>query len=52
MKKNKPLNNHKREAFSVHELSDNDIRDIAAAKVPEEYNYLNKLMTDEKLDEH
>jgi hypothetical protein len=34
----------KREVLGVEELSEQDIRDIAAAEVPSEYAYLDELL--------
>lgn len=40
------LKRRDREVLGVEELAEEDIRDIAAAKVPAEYAYLDELMTD------
>ena len=41
------LKRRDRQVLGVEELSEQDIRDIAAAKVPEEYAYLNELLGEE-----
>jgi prevent-host-death family protein len=38
------LKRRDRDVLSIEELSEEDIRDIAAAKVPDEYAYLDELM--------
>lgn len=38
------LKRHDREVLQVHELSEEDVRAIAAAKVPAEYAYLDELL--------
>lgn len=38
------LKRRDRQVLGVEELSERDIRDIAAANVPEEYAYLNELL--------
>jgi len=40
------LKRRDREVLGLEELSEEDIRDIAAAQVPAEYSYLNELMSD------
>ncbi len=40
------LKRRDREVLGVEELSEDDIRDIAAAQVPDEYAYLNDLLDD------
>lgn len=41
------LKRRDRHVLGVEELSEEDVRDIAAAKVPEEYAYLNELLNEE-----
>lgn len=41
------LKRRDRQVLGVEELSEQDIRDIAAAHVPEEYAYLNELLGEE-----
>ncbi|MGB4056712.1 MAG: type II toxin-antitoxin system Phd/YefM family antitoxin [Alphaproteobacteria bacterium] len=38
------LKRRDRQVLGVEDLSEQDIRDIAAAQVPEEYEYLNELL--------
>lgn len=38
------LKRRDREVLGVEDLSEQDIRDIAAAQIPEEYQYLNELL--------
>jgi prevent-host-death family protein len=40
------LKRRDREVLGVEELSEEDIREIAAARVPDEYAYLDELMND------
>lgn len=40
------LKRRDREVLGIEELSEDDIRDIAAAQVPDEYAYLNDLLDD------
>ncbi len=40
------LKRRDRQVLGVEELSEEDIRDIATANVPEEYAYLNELLDD------
>ena len=42
------LKRRDRQVLGIDELSEEDIRDIAAANVPEEYAYLNELLNEEK----
>ena len=42
------LKRRDKQVLGVEELSEQDIRDIAAAKVPEEYAYLNELLGEEE----
>ncbi len=41
------LKRRDRQVMGVEELSEEDIRDIASANVPEEYAYLNELLNKE-----
>jgi prevent-host-death family protein len=40
------LKRRDRDVLGVEELSEENIRDIAAAKVPDEYSYLDELISD------
>lgn len=40
------LKRRDREVLGIEELSEEDIREIAAARVPDEYKYLDELMED------
>lgn len=41
------LKRRDRQVLGIEELSEKDVRDIAAANVPEEYAYLNELLNEE-----
>lgn len=41
------LKRRDRQVLGVEDLSEDDVRDIAAANVPEEYAYLNELLNEE-----
>lgn len=41
------LKRRDRQVLGIEELSEEDVRDIAAANVPEEYAYLNELLDEE-----
>ena len=41
------LKRRDRQVLGVEDLSEEDIRDVAAANVPEEYAYLNELLNEE-----
>jgi prevent-host-death family protein len=41
------LKRRDRQVLGIQELSEEDVRDIAAANVPEEYAYLNELLVEE-----
>ena len=41
------LKRRDRQVLGIDELSEEDIRDIAVANVPEEYAYLNELLNEE-----
>lgn len=42
------LKRRDRQVLGIEELSEEDVRDIAAANVPEEYAYLNELLEKEE----
>lgn len=41
------LKRRDRQVLGVEDLSEDDVRDIAAANVPDEYAYLNELLNEE-----